>query len=795
MQNQMARQVNLAQGGKRYDFVKAVGKGAYGVVSQAKRITDGKMVAMKKVLKLENNTYLKRLLRELALLRILRGGENIVNLIDILPPSDLQNFKTITFVLEYIDTDLRKMFHSNQFWRQRHIPYIMYQLFLGLNYMHSMKICHRDLKPANVLMNARCKVRIADFGLARSWNENEAKRVPRGSLSKKSPARLQIKPLSSKSREPTCYVVSRNYRAPEVILLQQNWDYIGSMDIWAAGCIMAELLQMLEENCSSYERRRMLFPGRTCWPLSPGGANFTLPQDQLRKIMEVLGTPSKKQIRNFSSPRVQSYLSSYRYKKPQSMRVKFPASPMKDVDLLLRCLAFVPTDRITAKQALAHKCFESERDLQREKTAEPVTFPFEDVDMSDSEIRSLIVDEMLLYNEDLRKKHDLELGSTKSGRNLRLFQRNSLKDVNVTAPEVTISEKDRLDRGVYSNDESMRKIVQDKISKTDKSPPSTKSPNKKIEQVESPASTVDLGHTPGWFEEMPQSARAALLSMVTEADKQFDVVDDPLLPIREMYSLDASQAQQILYWNRLKHQKEHDQHHSVTPCNECKEDGSDHHSFDDDDHQQAPGTDSETKDSNEESLLRKSGVMPRGVRTEDTSDLIEQFGPNARSAETTTPDIVKFPGPAGLQSPHSDRSTKSAHSEKRGLPELSLDRARKSEKIPRAERNSSGPPRSHARNSSGVTPNFVSSKGTSPDLDGADGPLSASGYFGGCETRGGRNTTSVNSSRGYEVAGAPLPGQETAVSPPSRGPASGEPACGCACYCGTRRLFLFCQAE
>lgn len=82
--------------------------------------------------------------------------------------------------------------------------------------MHSASIMHRDLKPSNILVNMNCDLKICDFGLARGFNYEE-----------------KFNPI-------TAYVVTRWYRAPEVILNTSN--YTKSLDVWSIGCIFAELM-------------------------------------------------------------------------------------------------------------------------------------------------------------------------------------------------------------------------------------------------------------------------------------------------------------------------------------------------------------------------------------------------------------------------------------------------------------------------------------------------------------------------------------------------------------------------
>ena len=68
-------------------------------------------------------------------------------------------------------------------------------------------------------------------------------------------------------RELTSHVVTRWYRAPEIILLEK--DYGPQVDMWAVGCIFAELLGMMKENAPTFMDRKPLFPGKSCFPLSP----------------------------------------------------------------------------------------------------------------------------------------------------------------------------------------------------------------------------------------------------------------------------------------------------------------------------------------------------------------------------------------------------------------------------------------------------------------------------------------------------------------------------------------------
>merc|ERR1711953_469411 len=165
-------------------------------------------------------TFGKRILREIRILAAL-DHPNLLRLSDLLPvPSP--DFDDVYMAMPYMELDLHKLIYSKMHLTDGHSQAFVCQILRGLKYLHSAEIIHRDLKPSNILVNKDCTLRIADMGLARGRVYEE--------------------------QELTDYVVTRWYRAPELMLLPSG--YFEAVDLWSVGCIHVELLA-----------RKPLFPG------------------------------------------------------------------------------------------------------------------------------------------------------------------------------------------------------------------------------------------------------------------------------------------------------------------------------------------------------------------------------------------------------------------------------------------------------------------------------------------------------------------------------------------------------
>jgi cyclin-dependent kinase-like len=180
----------------------------YGKVVKAINKTTGTPVAIKKFKNMDNNTEIKKIaLREIKILKRL-SHPNIVNLLDVI----LINNR-ISIVFEFVESTVFEILKSNPMGiDQKKAKKLIYQLLLGLDHCHRMGIVHRDIKPENLLVSEAGTLKICDFGFARQYKSKETM---------------------------TQYVSTRWYRAPELLLMA---EYGLAVDVWAVGCVLAELL-------------------------------------------------------------------------------------------------------------------------------------------------------------------------------------------------------------------------------------------------------------------------------------------------------------------------------------------------------------------------------------------------------------------------------------------------------------------------------------------------------------------------------------------------------------------------
>lgn len=341
----------------RYRKIEKLGEGSYGIVYKAQcktpfnhnissnsssnngsnnimnsfnsinslRGEEGQIVALKRIrLSSGEEGIPATAIREISLLRELKHP-NIVRLFDILHTEN-----KLTLVFEYLDNDLRKyMDTQTPIDTSAYLDLIkgfVYQLLQGISYCHEKMVVHRDLKPQNLLISRRGELKIADFGLARSISA----------------------PLTVLSTD----VVTLWYRSPDILL--GNSSYGSSVDMWAIGCIIGEMIN-----------KEPLFQGKD-------------KVDQFITITKVLGKSNLESwnalnklpgikdddgkllmaanIEAITSSLVNDNSSS------TSLQQRIPGIDAEGFDLIRQLLRYAPEERISAKEAIAHPWFDSVKD-------------------------------------------------------------------------------------------------------------------------------------------------------------------------------------------------------------------------------------------------------------------------------------------------------------------------------------------------------------------------------------------------------------------------------------------------
>ncbi|KAJ1913668.1 TFIIH complex serine/threonine-protein kinase subunit kin28 [Mycoemilia scoparia] len=257
---------------QKYKRFHKLGEGTYAVVYLGSVVETGRKVAIKKIKIGSMKSGLDMsAIREVKALRELKH-HNVIELLDV------YSFKTnLNLVLEYLDTDLEQVIKDKSL----------------------------DMKPNNLLIDSKGVLKLADFGLARDYGDINC-------------------PMTSQT-------VTRWYRSPE--LLFGSKYYTGAVDMWAAGCIFAELML------------------RT--PYMAGNSDM----NQLDTIFKALGTPTEEEWPGMT--KLPDYIKFEKTYPKNDFRALFTGSSQDALSLLESMLVYDPRKRITAKQALAHAYFQN----------------------------------------------------------------------------------------------------------------------------------------------------------------------------------------------------------------------------------------------------------------------------------------------------------------------------------------------------------------------------------------------------------------------------------------------------
>jgi glycogen synthase kinase 3 beta len=292
----------IESSGSCYAPLKVLGTGAFGTVYSAKA-PDGSIVAIKKVL--QDPKYHNR---ELDILKLL-NHKNCITLKGSFKAAGKKPGEVyLNLVMDFSPSTLHQ--YASEFRRSRQYPPIFYvklysfQMFAGLSYLHNLGVTHRDLKPENILINGQTgELKICDFGSAKMLRPSE---------------------------ESVAYIASRYYRAPELLLGATR--YTSAIDIWAAGCVIAEVMSA---GCP-------LFDGRTT-------------ADQWPAVVKTLGAPAPSDLTAYPKNAIARAVGV----QTRTLDAALPDHTPKDLrELLAAILVYDPAKRPTAAQLMQHRCFD-----------------------------------------------------------------------------------------------------------------------------------------------------------------------------------------------------------------------------------------------------------------------------------------------------------------------------------------------------------------------------------------------------------------------------------------------------
>eukprot|EP00736_Rhodelphis_marinus_P002595 Rmarinus@m.24762 len=286
-----------------YQEEERIGEGTFGVVVRAKNLETGEVVALKKVrLRRSDEGIPTSAIREIKALQHL-SHPNIVRLHEVFPQGN-----GLTLVFECMKTDLFEVLRNlTKPLSEPQVKQYMQMLLSGLCACHAASIMHRDIKPANLLIGLDGRLKLADFGLACVYTEHGG--------------------------EYSHQVATRWYRAPELLFGARKYDT--GVDVWAAGCIFAELLNHA--------------------PLFAGENDI----DQLYRVLKTMGTPTEQTWPGLNELPDYDKIQ-FPYFDPQPFDVILPNASSCAIDLIKRMLCYDSSKRVSASEALCHPYFFTE---------------------------------------------------------------------------------------------------------------------------------------------------------------------------------------------------------------------------------------------------------------------------------------------------------------------------------------------------------------------------------------------------------------------------------------------------
>jgi cyclin-dependent kinase-like len=293
---------------ENYESLGVIGEGTYGVVMKARHRETGQVVAIKKFKESDEDEQVRKTsLREVRVLKQLRH-DNVITLLEV-----FRRKGKLHLVFEYVEKTILEVLEKKaNGLDDMDVRKYMYQLLRGVEYCHSHNIIHRDIKPENILISKNGALKLCDFGFARTM---------------------------SIGGKYTDYVATRWYRGPE--LLVGDVEYGKGVDIWAVGCIFAEISNGI--------------------PLFPGESDL----DQLAHIMRCFGKITNRMVQIFRRNPLYANVELPPSTISETLDDRFPNVPKSWIAFLKACLKNDPDQRESCSSLMSMPYF-SDKNFRNE---------------------------------------------------------------------------------------------------------------------------------------------------------------------------------------------------------------------------------------------------------------------------------------------------------------------------------------------------------------------------------------------------------------------------------------------
>eukprot|EP00347_Sterkiella_histriomuscorum_P021431 403334001 len=354
--------------------------------------------------------------REISFLKLMQGHPNLIKLLN-----SFQHNSKVFLVFELMQQTLLELLQGQPEGKlnRDQVRLIVYQMVKALAYMHSKNAVHRDIKPENMMLSRFVQTTfINQPNEISNGNGNQSKRQRGHSVDINTEIGLgqeisidqdsvkdqiyilkvcdlgQSRDMLNKTENLTEYVSTRWYRAPELLVGSRNYDK--SIDIWALGCIIPELIS-----------GNPIFPGKT---------NL----ETLAYIIRTFGNQmTESQIQRFyENPEFKQYGKIPQVRNVVPLELRVPELSQIELDFVKKCLQFDPAQRLSAKELLKHEYLKVESNILLQQYLNQVP-QAQSSDISDSNSQNGSLIKVVAQQEDQMESDQNSISKQETGNNVK----------------------------------------------------------------------------------------------------------------------------------------------------------------------------------------------------------------------------------------------------------------------------------------------------------------------------------------------------------------------------------------